>query len=85
MFAEHGVAAVSNRQVSEAAGADFVAAATTGCSMATMFDTIRVVLIRGFDIGIATGNRQRILSKSPAEWCNGGVPSNAASAEGMRS
>jgi uncharacterized RDD family membrane protein YckC len=57
-----------------AAGADFVAAATKGCSMATMFDTIRVVLIRGFDIGIATGNRQTILSKSPAEWCNGGVP-----------
>lgn len=59
-----------------AAASDIVAAATARCSTATMFDTIRVVLIRGFDIGIATANRQKILSKPPAEWCSGGTPSN---------
>jgi uncharacterized RDD family membrane protein YckC len=54
-----------------AASAGFVAAATSECSNATMFDSIRVVLIRGYDIGIARVNRQRVLWKSPAEWCSG--------------
>jgi uncharacterized RDD family membrane protein YckC len=67
----------------ELAAAAMVAAATTGCSTATAFDTIRVVLNRGFDIGIATVNRQKVLSKSPTEWCSGAVPGNTPSAGGV--
>jgi hypothetical protein len=67
----------------EAAAAGIVAAGTTGCLTATAFDTIRVVLNRGFDIGIATVNRQKVLSKSPAEWCSGAVPAIIPSAEGV--
>jgi hypothetical protein len=60
-----------------------VAAATTGCSTATEFNTIRVVLNRGFDIGIATVNRQRVLSKSSTERCSGAVPADTSSAGGV--
>jgi uncharacterized RDD family membrane protein YckC len=58
----------------KAAAAGIVVAATTGCSTATAFDNIRVVLNRGFDIGIATVNHQWVLSKNPNEWCSGAVP-----------
>jgi uncharacterized RDD family membrane protein YckC len=67
----------------EAAAAGMVAAATMGCSTATAFDTIRVVLNRGFDIGIASVNRQRVLSKTPTEWCSGAIPGNTPLAEGI--
>jgi uncharacterized RDD family membrane protein YckC len=52
-----------------AAATKLVLAATDNCSTETDFDSIRVVFIRGFDIGIAQTNRQELLVKSPREWC----------------
>jgi len=65
-----------------AAAAGMVAAATRGCSTASAFDLIRVVLNRGFDIGIATVNRQKVLSKSSPVWCRAALR-DAPSAAGV--
>jgi uncharacterized RDD family membrane protein YckC len=63
--------------------ATMVAAATAGCSTAMAFDTIRVVLSRGFDIGIASGNRQSVFSQSPREWCSRSVPADLPPSRGV--
>jgi uncharacterized RDD family membrane protein YckC len=68
----------------KAASAGIVAAATSECSTATVFDSIRVVLIRGFDIGIAQVNRQTVFWKSPAEWCSGAGQASSPSAKGAQ-
>jgi len=60
-----------------------VVAATGQCSTLTAFDTIRVALIRGFDIGIARVNRQKVFSGRPAEWCSGAGPASDSSAESL--
>jgi uncharacterized RDD family membrane protein YckC len=63
-----------------ATGESIVAAATGQCSTLTAFDSIRVVLKRGFDIGIASVNHQKVLSKGPGEWCTGVGPKSSQSA-----
>jgi uncharacterized RDD family membrane protein YckC len=64
-----------------AAAEGIVAAATGQYSTLTAFDSIRVAMNRGFDIGIARVNRQKVFSKSPAEWCSGAGPAGGPSAE----
>lgn len=60
-----------------AMAASIVAVATKECSTGTIFEGMRVVLIRGFDIGIAQVNRQTILWKKPTDWCQ--APRRASS------
>jgi uncharacterized RDD family membrane protein YckC len=68
----------------QAASAAIVAAATRECPTTTSFDSVRVVLIRGFDIGIARVNRQKGFAKTPAEWGGGSDQAVGMPADGVQ-
>jgi uncharacterized RDD family membrane protein YckC len=51
-----------------AAASAIVAAVVREYPPATAVDSVRVVFVRGFDIGVAMVSRKKALSKTPAEW-----------------